>query len=41
MKTAVDLSAYIKRLVDDAPPLTPEQRARLAILLRTDSKEKP
>ncbi len=28
---------YIKRLVDDAPPLTPEQRDRLALLLRGGS----
>ncbi len=25
---------YIKRLIDDAPPPTPEQRAQLALLLR-------
>jgi hypothetical protein len=25
---------YIRRLVDEAPPLTPEQRDRLAVLLR-------
>lgn len=25
---------YIKKLVDAAPPLTPEQRDRLALLLR-------
>jgi hypothetical protein len=29
--------AYIKQLVDDAPPLTPEQRDRLALLLRPSS----
>ncbi len=28
------LAAYIQRLVDTAPPLTPEQRDRLAVLLR-------
>lgn len=27
---------YIKKLVDSAPPLTPEQRDRLAVLLRPD-----
>ena len=29
---------YIKKLVDSAPPLTPEQRNRLAVLLRPDSQ---
>ena len=29
-----DPSDYIKRVVDAAPPLTPEQRARLRELLR-------
>lgn len=28
------LAAYIQRTVDEAPPLTPEQRDRLALLLR-------
>ena len=28
------LADYIRRTVDAAPPLTPEQRARLAMLLR-------
>lgn len=28
-----DLDAYIRALVDTAPPLKPEQRARLAVLL--------
>ena len=28
------LAAYIQRLVDTAPPRTPEQRDRLAVLLR-------
>lgn len=27
---------HIRRLVDAAPPLTPEQRMRLAVLLRPD-----
>ena len=27
------LDAYIKRVVDEAPPLTQEQRAKLAVLL--------
>ena len=31
---AADLDAYIVRLVDAAPPLTGEQRDRLALLLR-------
>lgn len=30
----LDHSEYIKRIVDAAPPLTPEQRARLRELLR-------
>ncbi len=29
-----DLDAYITRTVDDAPPLTSEQRDRLALILR-------
>jgi hypothetical protein len=28
------LAAYIQKAVDQAPPLTPEQRDRLALLLR-------
>jgi len=28
------LAAYIQRLVDTAPPRTPEQRDRLAVLIR-------
>ncbi len=31
---AEHLAAYIKKTVDEAPPLTPEQRDRLALLLR-------
>lgn len=31
---AEQLADYIKRTVDAAPPLTPEQRDRLALLLR-------
>lgn len=31
---AARLAAYIKKVVDDAPPLTDEQRDRLAVLLR-------
>jgi len=27
------LAQHIQRIVDEAPPLTPEQRARLAVLL--------
>lgn len=34
----VDLDAHIQALVDAAPPLTPTQRARLAVLL---SRRKP
>jgi hypothetical protein len=30
---AENLAAYIKRVVDSAPPLTPAQRERLALLL--------
>lgn len=29
---------YIKRLVDSAPPLTDEQRARLALLLQSGAQ---
>ncbi len=29
-----NISAYIRRVIDAAPPLTPEQRDRLAVLLR-------
>jgi hypothetical protein len=32
---------YIKELVDRAPPLTPEQRDRLAALLRPDIQPQP
>ena len=28
------LAAYIQRIVDECPPLSPEQRDRLALLLR-------
>lgn len=31
---AAELEEHIRRLVDQAPPLTSEQRARLAALLR-------
>lgn len=31
---AAKLAQYIERVVDEAPPLTPEQRDRLAVLLR-------
>ena len=31
---AAKLEDYIRRTVDTAPPLTPEQRDRLALLLR-------
>jgi hypothetical protein len=29
---------YIRRLVDEAPPLTPDQRDRLAVLLRPSGR---
>lgn len=32
---------YIKKLVDGAPPLTPEQRDRLAVLLRRTTRPQP
>jgi hypothetical protein len=32
---------YIKKLVDSAPPLTPEQHNRLAVLLRPDIQPQP
>lgn len=31
------LEEYVKRVVDAAPPLTPEQRDRLAVLFRGDA----
>lgn len=31
---AARLADYIRAVVDEAPPLTPEQRSRLAVLLR-------
>ncbi len=34
---AAALEAHIKALVDSAPPLTPEQRDRLAVLLAPGS----
>jgi hypothetical protein len=34
---AARLEEFIRRTVDAAPPLTPEQRDRLAVLLRTTS----
>jgi hypothetical protein len=34
---AARLEDYIRRTVDAAPPLTPEQRDRLAVLLRAPS----
>lgn len=33
-----DLDAYIKRMLDDAPPLTAAQRDRLALLLRRNPR---
>jgi hypothetical protein len=32
-----NLAEYIAKVVDTAPPLTPEQRSRLALLLRGDA----
>ena len=37
--TAEKLAAYIRRTVDTAPPLTPEQRERLAQLLRGGGRD--
>lgn len=34
---AAKLEDYVRRVVDGAPPLTDEQRARIAILLRGDA----
>ena len=34
---AANLAAYIRHVVDQSPPLTPEQRDRLALLLRGPS----
>ena len=31
---ALQAENYVRRLVDEAPPLTPSQRDRLAVLLR-------
>lgn len=31
---AARVAAHIKRVVDEAPPLTPEQRDKLRVLLR-------
>ncbi|HEY2195925.1 MAG TPA: helix-turn-helix domain-containing protein [Actinomycetospora sp.] len=36
---AADLEQYVRRLVDEAPPLTPALRDRLAFLLRNGSDE--
>jgi hypothetical protein len=35
--TAPGVEAHVQRLVDAAPPLSEEQRARLAVLLRPGS----
>lgn len=40
LKTA-RLEDHVRRLVDEAPPLTPEQRSRLALLLLTPSATVP
>lgn len=31
---AAELEEHVRRIVDQAPPLTPEQRDRIAVLLR-------
>ncbi len=36
-RRANDVGSYVQRVVDAAPPLTPEQRDRLALLLREAS----
>ncbi len=38
---AANLEAYIKRIVDQAPLLLPEQRDRLALLLRSTPAKGP
>lgn len=35
------LADHIKSIVDDAPPLSPEQRSRLAVLLLSPSGRTP
>jgi hypothetical protein len=37
---AAKLDAYIQRVIAEAPPLTPEQRDRLAVLLRPPSADR-
>ncbi|WP_343709362.1 hypothetical protein [Mycobacterium sp.] len=39
--TSDDYRDYIKKIVDAAPPLTPEQRARLRELLRPVTVQPP
>lgn len=34
---AAKLAAYVRKVVDAAPPLTPEQRDRIAVLLRGEA----
>lgn len=36
VKPKADMSEYIRRLVDEAPPLRPEQIDRIAVLMRGD-----
>lgn len=38
---AVALAEYIRKVVDAAPPLTAEQRDKLAVLLRASSPARP
>lgn len=37
-RRVADVERRIKQLVDSAPPLTPQQRDRLAVLLRAPSQ---
>ncbi|WP_206613698.1 hypothetical protein [Mycolicibacterium elephantis] len=39
--TSDDYHDYLKKIVDAAPPLTPEQRARLRELLRPVAMQPP
>lgn len=36
-----DADDYVRRLVDTMPPLTEQQRERLALLLRPDPRRRP
>jgi hypothetical protein len=41
MTSADPYTEMIARLVDQAPPLTPEQRERLALIIRGTRQSKP